>query len=57
MAESLRQLLLTGPRAVNVGVRDFADSLKAQGVTVAHVDWRPPAGGDKELIELLDKLL
>ena len=28
--------------AVNVGLRSFADSLAAQGVPVADVDWRPP---------------
>jgi len=26
-------------------------------VEVVHVNWAPPAGGDPDLIELLDKLL
>jgi hypothetical protein len=26
-------------------------------VDVVHVDWAPPAGGDREMIELLDQLL
>ena len=57
MDDRRRDLLLTGPKVVNVGLADFAASLRGQGVTVAQVDWRPPAGGDPEMIELLDKLL
>ena len=51
------QPLLSRPIVVNIGVRDFAETLVAQGVDVVHVDWSPPAGGDKELAALLDKLL
>jgi hypothetical protein len=43
--------------AINVGVEDFAESLKGQGAEVVQVDWAPPAGGDRELIELLDRIL
>lgn len=53
----LRELLEQGPIAVNLGVRDFAESLREQGAVVVEVDWSPPAGGDPELIELLDRLL
>jgi len=42
---------------VNLGVREFAESLQGQGVEVVHVEWAPPAGGDTEMAELLDKLL
>lgn len=48
--------LLREPKIVNVGARNFYDSLKAQGADSVHVDWRPPAGGDREMVELLDKL-
>jgi hypothetical protein len=41
---------------VNLGLESFADSLHAQGVHVQHVDWKPPAGGDPEIIAILDKL-
>ena len=41
---------------INVGLGDFYDALKEQGVETAQVDWRPPAGGDPELLEILDKL-
>lgn len=40
---------------INVGVKHFGNSLKAQGVEVAQIDWRPPV--DKKLVELLRKVL
>ena len=57
MSNKLDELLQNGPVAINIGVQDFAASLQIQGAQVVHVDWSPPAGGDPELIELLDKLL
>ncbi len=50
--------LLSGPPLViNVGVQDFGAALEEQGLRVIYVDWAPPAGGDQEIIELLDLLL
>jgi FdrA protein len=43
--------------AINIGLKGFAASLEEQGVEVVQVDWTPPAGGDKEMMELLDDLL
>ena len=57
MSNKLDEFLQNGPVAINIGVQDFAASLQIQGAQVVHVDWSPPAGGDPELIELLDKLL
>ncbi|MBI4495923.1 MAG: hypothetical protein HY697_03210 [Deltaproteobacteria bacterium] len=57
MTTELDELLKVGPVAVNIGLPEFAKSLEAQGAQVIQVDWAPPAGGDQELIELLDKLL
>jgi len=57
VSNKLEELLQQGPVAINIGVYDFADSLRSQGVEVVHVNWAPPAGGDTDLIELLDKLL
>ena len=42
--------------AVNVGLPLFADALRAQGATVADVDWRPPAAGAPELLTALERL-
>lgn len=50
--------LLAGPLVViNLGLKRFAEKLEDQDVEVLQVDWIPPAGGDQELIDLLDKLL
>jgi FdrA protein len=57
MKSKLEELLQNGPVVINLGVREFAESLQDQGVEVVHVDWVPPAGGDTELAKLLDKLL
>jgi FdrA protein len=49
-------LLRQKPAVINVGLELFAESLQAQGVPVVSVDWRPPAGGKRHLLDLLDKL-
>lgn len=43
-------------KVVNIGVSTFADDLRSQGVEVVRVDWKPPAGGDVEMLRLLEKL-
>jgi len=45
-----------GIRALNVGVAEFALSPRAHGATVLELDWRPPAGGDRDLGLLLARL-
>ena len=50
--------LLSGPViAINLGLKLFGVSLEQQGVEVVQVDWVPPAGGDKEMMDLLDDLI
>ena len=44
-------------RATNIGLLQFSESLEQQEVEVVHIDWIPPAGGDAEMIDLLDGLL
>jgi hypothetical protein len=39
-------------KVVNIGLRGFADELTAAGVSVTHVDWSPPAGGDPHMAQL-----
>ena len=53
----LMELLSSPLVVINVGVRDFGQALEQQGVAVIYVDWTPPAGGDQEMIDLLDQLL
>ena len=57
MKTDFEGLLANGPVVINVGVREFAESMEDQGAEVVHIDWSLPAGGDEEMIDLLDKLL
>jgi hypothetical protein len=57
MDNELERFLQTPLIVIAMGPRDFAESLKQQDVEVVQVDWTPPAGGDKELADLLEKLL
>ena len=43
-------------KVVNIGISTFADDLRSQNVEVIHVDWKPPAGGDIEILKMLEKL-
>ena len=49
-------LLEQTPVIINVGLEGFSDEMQSRGVKVVHVDWRPPAGGDPELADLLSRL-
>lgn len=52
-----RKSILSGSmKVVNIGILSFADDLESQGVEVVRVDWKPPAGGDEEMIRLLEEL-
>ena len=42
---SLETLVGQPLRVINIGLEVFAQELEAEGVSVVHVDWRPPAGG------------
>ncbi len=53
----LQKLLSEGPKAINLGLKEFAEALATQGVEVVHVDWSPPPPEAQDLSDLLDKLL
>ena len=56
--ETLISKLLSGPViAISLGLKSFGASLEQQGVEVVQVDWVPPAGGDREMMDLLDELI
>jgi hypothetical protein len=57
MQNKIDELLRQPVVVINLGLQKFAESLEEQGVEVAQVDWVPPAGGDKDMMDLLDKLL
>ncbi len=43
-------------QVINIGIESFAEDLRAQGVEVIQLDWRPPAGGNARLASLLTSL-
>ena len=54
--EQIAKLFQSDLRAVNIGLSSFAKTLRDSRVSVIDVDWRPPAGGDSELIRIVDDL-
>jgi len=52
-----QKLLVEGPKAINLGLLEFAEAIKAQGAEVVHVDWSPPPPEAEDLAEILEKLL
>ncbi len=42
--------------AINVGLESFYDSLISQGAAAIQVDWRPPAGGNERMLDILARL-
>ncbi len=57
MTERKPSPLFTADLAVvNVGLASFSDNLRREGVRTVQVDWRPEAGGDPEMLALLDRL-
>jgi hypothetical protein len=42
---------------VVLGLEQFAEGPRAEGVPVVVVAWEPPAGGDERLTRILDELM
>jgi DNA-binding TFAR19-related protein (PDSD5 family) len=57
MEDKIEELLQEELVIINIGLRGFAESLEQQQVEVVQVDWIPPAGGDQEMIDILEKLI
>jgi hypothetical protein len=57
MDEDTNKLISQPLVVINLGLDNFAKNLELQGVEVIKVDWKPPAGGDQEMIDILDHLL
>ncbi len=52
----LKKLFNSDLQVINIGIRIFHDDLKSQNIPSIHVDFKPPAGGNKKLASLLSKL-
>ena len=57
MHEKIKKILSGHLIVINIGLRGFAERLEDQEVEVVQIDWNPPAGGDQEMIDLLEDLL
>ena len=57
MNEPKKALLSSDVKVINVGLQLFADSLAAQAMDVARVNWKPPLELEPELERILDDLL
>jgi len=57
MDNTLQDLFQDDLKIINIGLRKFTEELENQDIEVVQIDWSPPAGGDHELIDLLDDLL
>jgi FdrA protein len=41
---------------INVGLESFTESLTEQGAQVVHVDWKPVAGNNEKLMDILERM-
>ena len=55
-SEKLRALLSEKPKIINIGLKSFAEVAEQFGCQVVQYDWNPPAGGNVELIKILNFL-
>ena len=52
----IQALFRSPPVVISVGPHLFAEALEKQKVEVVQVDWKPVAGGDKQLQDILTVL-
>lgn len=51
-----RKILNGELKVISIGISTFAIDLRSQGVEAVQVEWVPPAGGDIDMLKLLEKL-
>lgn len=56
VSEQVMDLLTSKPRIINIGVSSFTDSIVEYGGKAVQYDWKPIAGGNKQLIKVLNAL-
>lgn len=52
----INKLFNSNLQVINMGLESFSKELKEQEVPVIHMNWRPHAGGNEKMVELLRKL-
>ena len=53
---NVNELFKEDVRVINLGLPSFADDLKKQGIPVLAVDWKPPAGGNRKTLSILNRI-
>ena len=53
---SVNDLFKQELKVINLGLKSFQNDLKSQEVAVVQVNWKPKAGGKKNMLNLLSKL-
>lgn len=56
VSEDMKNLINLEPKIINIGLKSFSETLKSFPCQVVQYDWKPIAGGDVELINVLDFL-
>ncbi|HLR21585.1 MAG TPA: acyl-CoA synthetase FdrA [Tissierellaceae bacterium] len=56
VSENMKDLINSEPRIINIGLESFAETLDSFPCEVVQYNWKPIAGGDVELINVLDFL-
>lgn len=56
MMGSINSLFSKDLKILNLGISKFAEDLKEQNQEVIQLDWKPAAGGDIELLKIIDRL-
>ena len=52
----INELFTKELKVANIGIKSFYEDLKAQEKPAIHIQWKPIAGGDKRLAEMLQLL-
>ncbi|MDT7889589.1 MAG: hypothetical protein RQ885_11540 [Desulfurococcales archaeon] len=55
--EKALELLRSRPRIVGIGLEHFSRELRRQGIRVIHVNWQPRHRVERDLEEILSKIL
>ncbi len=57
MVEKILKLFKSDLKVINIGLEFFYKSLKDQNVKAVHVVWQPPPKVEKDLQDILSKIL
>ena len=55
-SKPIDRLLESKLKVINMGIQQFSDQLREEGQQVIQMAWRPPAGGNQEMLDIIDRL-